>query len=179
MTNILSAAQIFTIARIAGFSPPDAVVATAITMPEAGANADAIQAGQPYSTTGWGLWQITPGNSVPSVAIDYGLLIPQNNADAAFIKFRGARNTFRPWTTWTSGKYLKWMGWAQAGAAAAGAGGIIIPPPGSGGTPTGPGGSPDPVSLIGGTMAAWDNLSRFYNDEPNQWRGTFDRIGPW
>lgn len=179
MVNRLSAAQIFTIARIAGFPPGDAVIATAITMPESGANADAIQQGQPYSTTGWGLWQITPGNSVPSVAVDYGLLVPQNNADAAFIKYRGSGGTFRPWTTWTSGKYQAWLGWAQAGARAAGAGGIVIPTGGGGGGGSGPGGSVDPVTLIQGTMNAWNNLSQAFNDDAPYWMGTYDRIGPF
>lgn len=179
MTNILSAAQIFTIARIAGFPPAEAVIATAITQPEASANADAIQQGQPYATTGWGLWQITPGNSVPSVAVDYGLLVPQNNADAAFVKYRGSGNSFRPWTTWTSGKYRAWLGWAQAGATAAGQGGIIVPSGAGGGVASGPGGSVDPTSVIPGTMSAWNNLMQAFNDDPSYWSGTFGRIGPW
>lgn len=179
MTNRLSAAQIFTIARIAGFSPSEAIIATAITMPESGANADAIQQGQPYATTGWGLWQITPGNSVPSVAVDYGLLIPQNNADAAYIKFVGSRRTFHPWTTWTHGLYLPWIGWAQAGAQAAGGGNITIPTSGGGSGPTGPGGSPDPVSLIPGAVSAWDNLSTSVNVESPSVIDTFNRLAPW
>ena len=179
MTNVLSAAQIFTIARIAGFSPGDAVIATAITMPESSANADSIQRGQPYATTGWGLWQITPGNSVPSVAVDYGLLVPQNNADAAFIKYRGSRNTFRPWTTYTNGAYRNWLGWASAGAQAAGAGGIAIPGGTGGGTPTGPGGSVEPTSLLPGFMGAWNNLMIAFNDDPQYWQGTYGRIGPY
>jgi TP901 family phage tail tape measure protein len=47
----------------------------------------AVQKGQPYGTTGWGLWQITPGNSVPSVGIDNALLDPITNARAAKVKY--------------------------------------------------------------------------------------------
>lgn len=112
----MSAADIYVCAVRAGFNYQDAVVATAITMPEAGANPLAIQKGQPYSLTGWGLWQITPGNSVPSVGVDNQLLDPFVNAKAAFAKFQGAHNTFRPWTTWRNSAFLIWLPWAQAGA---------------------------------------------------------------
>lgn len=177
MTNILSAAQIYTVAVWAGFPPGDAVVATAITQPEAGANADAIQRGEPYATTGWGLWQITPGNSVPQVAIDYGLLDPRNNARAAYAKYVGSRRTFRPWTTWTSGKYLAWMGWAQAGASAAGAGGVPVPP-GSGGIggPYGPG-APAPEEIMPGFFVAWQNMANHYDGDLPFYTRTIGGIG--
>lgn len=94
---------------LAGGPASAASIAAAITYPESGANPNSIQAGQPYATTGWGLWQITPGNSVPSVATDRGLLQPFANARAAVAKYKGAGNTFRPWTTYTSGKYLAYV----------------------------------------------------------------------
>lgn len=90
---------------LAGGPPAAASTAAAITYPESGANPDSIQAGQPYATTGWGLWQITPGNSVPNVATDRGLLQPFANARAAVAKYKAAGNSFSPWTTYTSGKY--------------------------------------------------------------------------
>lgn len=116
MTNILPASAIYGYALGAGFPPSDAVIATAITMPESSANADAIQQNVPYHLQGWGLWQITPGNSVPSVGIDYQLLNPATNARAAFLKYVGDGWRFGPWTTFWDGAYLRWMGWAQAGA---------------------------------------------------------------
>lgn len=94
---------------------PVAIIAAAITEPESGRRPDAVQKGQPYSKTGWGLWQITPGNSVPSAGVDDQLLIPANNAKAAVAKFKAAGNSFTPWTTYTSGKYLAFMGAAQNG----------------------------------------------------------------
>lgn len=67
-----------------------ATVMAYITVAESGSNPGAIQQGQPYATTGWGLWQITPGNSESQVnAIDYQLLDPFANAQAAVTKFRG------------------------------------------------------------------------------------------
>jgi len=47
---------------------------------------NAIQKEQPYATTGWGTWQITPGNSVPSIAVDLALLDLVTNARAALVK---------------------------------------------------------------------------------------------
>lgn len=105
---------------------PQAVaqIAGAIAMAESGGR-DIVQQGQPYATTGWGRWQITPGNSVPSVAVDQGLLIPINNARAAVVKYQGAGGRFTPWTTYTSGKYQQFMG-AAPGALGpiSGAGGL-------------------------------------------------------
>jgi len=92
-----------------------AIIAAAITQPESGRRPGAVQANQPYATTGWGPWQITPGNSVPSAGIDDALLIPNNNAKAAVAKFKGAGNSFRPWVTFTSGAYAQYLGAAQNG----------------------------------------------------------------
>lgn len=90
--------------------PPDAAdTAAAITMPESSANPANVQQGQPYATTGWGLWQITPGNSVPSVGINQALLDPLTNARAAVAKFRAAGNSFSPWTTYVDGKYKQFL----------------------------------------------------------------------
>jgi hypothetical protein len=68
-----------------------------------------IQQGQPYATTGWGLWQITPGDSEPQVGTDNQLLNPQLNAQAAVDKWKAAGESFNPWTTFTSGKYLSFL----------------------------------------------------------------------
>lgn len=84
-------------------------IAAAITGPESGFNPRAVQQGQPYATTGWGLWQITPGNSEPQFGIDQALLNPRNNAGAAVAKYRGAGSSFLPWTTFVSGAYRAFM----------------------------------------------------------------------
>lgn len=85
-----------------------APIAAAIAMAESsGENVE--QQGQPYATTGWGLWQITPGNSEPNAGTDSQLLNPQADAKAAVEKYQQAGNSFTPWTTFTSGKYLQFL----------------------------------------------------------------------
>lgn len=66
-----------------------------------------IQQGEPYKTTGWGTWQITPGNEVPSVGVDHELLDLYTNARAAFYlwKTRG----FQPWSTYNNGAYKRYL----------------------------------------------------------------------
>lgn len=49
---------------------------------------------------GWGLWQITCGNSVPTYCVDYAMLDPWNNAAAAVAKYKGAGDSFTPWSTY-------------------------------------------------------------------------------
>jgi lysozyme-like protein len=91
-----------------GGSSVTAPIAAAIAMAESsGENVE--QQGQPYATTGWGLWQITPGNSEPQYGTDADLLNPVNNAKAAVAKWKAAGNSFTPWTTFTSGKYLQFL----------------------------------------------------------------------
>jgi hypothetical protein len=83
-------------------------IAAAITGAESGFNPGIVQQGQPYATTGWGLWQITPGNSEPQAGIDRQLLNGPANARAAVAKFSQAGG-FSPWTTFMDGAYLKFM----------------------------------------------------------------------
>jgi cell wall-associated NlpC family hydrolase len=70
------------------------------------------QPDQPYATTGWGLWQITPGNSNPSIGIDSNLFDPLTNARCAVWKWQ--QQGLDAWTTYTSGVYLSSL---QAGVA--------------------------------------------------------------
>lgn len=94
-------------------------IAQAITGAESGRRPGAVQQGQPYATTGWGLWQITPGNSEPQFGINAALLTPINNARAAVAKYHGAGSRFTPWTTYNDGAYARWLdlgGWLAPGA---------------------------------------------------------------
>lgn len=95
-------ATVAAIALEAGFPPGDAVIAVSITEPESARIQDNVQAGQPYDTTGWGLWQITPGNSEPQFGTDDAMLIGLNNGRAAHAKWQGAGG-FSPWTTYEHG----------------------------------------------------------------------------
>lgn len=110
---VLSWQQVAAVAIAGGWPPGPAVVATAITGCESGRNSTIVQAGQPYSTTGWGLWQITPGNSVPQFGIDNALLDPLNNAKAGHYKWARAGG-FSPWTTFEDGCYDENMAEATA-----------------------------------------------------------------
>lgn len=68
---------------------------------------DVIQQDQPYATTGWGTWQITPGNSVPGVATDLALLPLATNARAALVKWQ--KQGLHAWSTYNSGAYQKYL----------------------------------------------------------------------
>lgn len=93
----------------AGGDPAVAPIAAAITYPESGNDPTVVQKGQPYATTGWGLWQITPGNSEPQCGTDQSLLDPAANACAAVAKWKGAGKSFNPWTTYTGGEYRQYL----------------------------------------------------------------------
>jgi hypothetical protein len=98
---------------LAGGPSSEAETAEAITGAEAAFEPGNIQAGMPYATTGWGLWQITPGDSIPAYGEDYQLLDPWNNAEAAFAKYQGDGDSFDPWTTYMTGAYEQFLPDAQ------------------------------------------------------------------
>jgi hypothetical protein len=84
---------------------PAPAVAAALTLYESSYAPGNIQLDNPYSTTGWGLWQITPGDSEPAYGEDYQLLDPWNNAEAAVLKCLNAAagdETYGCWTPWTT-----------------------------------------------------------------------------
>lgn len=91
----------------AGGPPQLAPVMAAVAFAESSGIPSNIQKGQPYGQTGWGLWQITPGNSVPQYGIDQQMLIPLNNARAAVYKYRSQGLT--AWTTWRDGAYIQYL----------------------------------------------------------------------
>jgi Lysozyme like domain len=112
---VLNDDQLAAVLRKAHVSPGDAAYLVAIAHPESGADPEAVQQGEPYATTGWGLWQITPGNSEPQFGINHALLAPQANADAAAAKLRS--QGLGAWTTYTSGKYEPYFGAAKTAVA--------------------------------------------------------------
>jgi hypothetical protein len=79
-------------------------VAAVLTYYEASYAPGNIQLGQPYSTTGWGLWQITPGDSGNlTYGEDYQILDPWNNAEQAALKcLNAAGETYGCWTPWST-----------------------------------------------------------------------------
>jgi hypothetical protein len=96
----------------------DAQIAAAITGAESSFLPGNIQQGVDYcdaapDEAGWGLWQITCGNSVPAYGTDFQLLDPWNNAEAAVSKcaadVAAGDNCFAPWTTYATGKYESYL----------------------------------------------------------------------
>src|SRR5215469_6964813 len=112
---VLSDDQLAALLRRAHVGAGDASYLVAISHPESGADSSVVQQGQPYATTGWGLWQITPGNSEPQFGINQALLNPQSNADAAAAKLRS--QGLGAWTTYTSGLYQPYFGAAKTAVA--------------------------------------------------------------
>jgi hypothetical protein len=90
----------------AGFPASSVITMTAIAGAESSWS-NAIQKGQPYSTTGWGAWQITPGDSVPLVGTDLELLDLEVNAKAAFDKW--LHQGYEAWTTYNNDVYMKYL----------------------------------------------------------------------
>lgn len=143
-------AQLEAFALAAGFPPNIAPIMAAIAFPESGGRAEAVQQGQPYATTGWGLWQITPGNSEPQFGTDQQLLNPINNAKAAHAKW--VSQGLGAWTTYTSGAYRQYLRAGvppDAAGAAQGAADQATQNLGSG-IP----GLPDPTAAITGAITA-------------------------
>ena len=89
----------------AGFAGMAANIAAAIALAESSGNPDAI--GDLSLGVSVGLWQINL-KAHPHFT-RFGLLKPQNNANAAFEVYRDAKNSFSPWSTYNSGTYLKHM----------------------------------------------------------------------
>ncbi|MEY9855816.1 hypothetical protein ABH935_001420 [Catenulispora sp. GAS73] len=100
----------------AGGSTGTAETAAAITGAESSFYPGNIQPGVDYcdsTEAGWGLWQITCGNSEPAYGTDFQLLDPWNNAEAAVAKYNGSvaagNNGFYPWVTYNDGSYSHFM----------------------------------------------------------------------
>ena len=128
-------AQLVSYAEQGGFPANVAPTMAAIAMAESSGN-NVIQQGQPYRTTGYGLWQITPGNSEPQFGVDQAMLNPVNNAKAAYAKYQ--RQGLGAWTTYKDGAYTKYLNGNPAGvgnasgtgnAAPAGAPGFVSSDP--------------------------------------------------
>lgn len=113
----LSASQIMAYAKGAGLNTAQAIIATAIAFAESGG--DPNQRYNPGPEDSYGLWQInldpsyrssrmkTIGISSPSQLYD-----PATNAKAMYI-LSSHGNNWRPWTTYTSGKYKAFISQAN------------------------------------------------------------------
>jgi hypothetical protein len=97
--------------RNAGVSAGDAAYLVATAHPESG-GCSVEQQGEPYAETGWGVWQITPGNSEAQFGTNSQLFNLQANANAAAAKLKS--QGLDAWTTITSGKYLTYLSSAKS-----------------------------------------------------------------
>lgn len=143
----LSFDQIEQVAIQGGFPPAVAPVMAAIALAESAGDSAVIQSGQPYATTGWGLWQITPGNSEPSAGVDQALLDPVQNARAAYAKYQS--QGLGAWTTYRDGKYAQFLPGGSSAVPASLAGG---------GTSGSPGTEPGGTYSNGGFTSALGNV---------------------
>lgn len=103
----ISYSQAETYWTMAGGPSNLAATMAAIASAESGLQPGVVQQGQPYATTGWGLWQITPGNSEPQIGTDKQLLNGLTNARAAVAKYKSGG--LSQWTTYTSGAYAQYL----------------------------------------------------------------------
>lgn len=115
LTGVLTPGQIKTYAEIAGFKGDDLNTATAIAIAESSGNPKAKNFVPCY-----GLWQINMREPMGAqrrakyhLASNDDLFDPVKNATAAYGVYQDAGNSFKPWTTYTSGAYKKWLPDAQ------------------------------------------------------------------
>ena len=99
--------EVHTALVAAGFPDSLLVIMDAIGGAESSWLPNVIQQGQPYATTGWGTWQITPGDSVPSVGVDRQLLPIEVNARAAHAKW--TTQGLDAWTTYRNGVFRRYI----------------------------------------------------------------------
>lgn len=121
----MNANEIYQAAVAAGFSPQQAVTMTAIALAESSGNPTSHNDNRSTGDNSYGLWQINMIDTLgPARLKQFGiqsndaLFDPHTNAAAAFIVSGGGGN-FAPWTTYTSQKYKKYLGEAQAAAGGA------------------------------------------------------------
>lgn len=118
--SVISDAQIAGYAKAAGFTGDNLAKAVAVALAESSGNVNAHNPVPPDNS--YGLWQINMlGSMGPARRKQFGLssneelFNPATNAKAAFAIAGGGKN-FRPWSTYTSGKYLGYMSRARKAA---------------------------------------------------------------
>lgn len=101
--SLLSTDQIVNLAESAGFQGSDLATAVAVALAESSGNTQAVNQNEPHGAS-YGLWQIYL-YAHPSFDPNQLVNDPQYNANAAYQVYREAGSSFRPWTTFNSGKY--------------------------------------------------------------------------
>jgi len=112
----LSAAEIATYAKRAGFSGDDLAIAISVAIAESSGNPVAYNpetaAHTPEGQGSFGLWQIYV--KVHPEFSGQDLYDPQTNANAAFQIYSQAGRTFKPWSTFKNNAYLAYLDEATA-----------------------------------------------------------------
>lgn len=110
----LSREEIATLARDAGFTGANIDVAVAVALAESGGNPYAHNGDSSTGDDSYGLWQINMiGSMGPdrrkrfNLSSNADLYDPETNARVAHSLWKS--NGWSPWTTYTSGKYKKYM----------------------------------------------------------------------
>ena len=116
-----SAQDIRIIAHNAGFRGEDEITATAIALAESGGDDQVVSKPNTNGTKDYGLFQINSShfgklkldNGVFGVGASYtnagNMLIPELNAQAAYILYKGRGGTFGDWTTYNNGTYKTFL----------------------------------------------------------------------
>lgn len=156
----LSFAQLEQLWTSVGGNPSAAPVAAAVALAESGGNVGSVNPNDPGGS--YGLWQIN-GASHPQYDPTQLATNPAYNAAAA-VQVSNNGTDFRPWTTYTNGAYLQYLGSAGTGGAytagfpgAAGSGGKT--PASSGQSATSRGFALRIVEVLGGVTLALVGLA--------------------
>lgn len=115
--NLNRTQQIAQYAANAGFSGDDLTVAVAIALAESSGRSgppDGDQALAPTNGPSKGLWQINIGSRAHPEYATVDLYDPQTNANAAFEIYQNAGYSFRPWTTYKTQAYQRYMSTVEA-----------------------------------------------------------------
>lgn len=116
-TDKLSAAQIAWYAQQAGFTGKDVTTAVAVALAESGGRINAKGGPNSNGSYDYGLWQINEKAHPDLITADAQWWVAGFNAQMAFKVYSAAGNSFRPWSTFTSGAYLTHVPEAMLGAA--------------------------------------------------------------
>lgn len=163
--SILSIPQILQYASNAGFSGSDLATAAAVALAETNPPGNSegpynpeLKAGAAPGQGSYGLFQIYltahPQFDPTQLTQD-----PQYNASAAYAVYSAAGASFRPWTTYTSGKYLGFLPNVQAAISAS----SPAPAPATDGTM-----APD-GTVIDGTTSDQISTVGILGDGTNYW----------
>lgn len=107
----LTASEIATVARNAGFPESEIDTAVAVAFAESSGNPKARNA-----SGATGLWQILV-KAHPDLAAKYDLTDADQNGKAAYAVWKAAGNKWTPWSTYNSGSYKRYLGMADDGTA--------------------------------------------------------------